>query len=348
MRRVRLVRVTKTILPIVAFAADSGVAPPELLCAAGLDPALLVEQEIDLPHSQELRLWDEAARLIGDQDFGVHFAEWLTPRTEEQFDVLAFAVRSCATLGENYRRAARYLRLVHSGIWLSLEDESDLARLVHGHHEEPPESPRHPVEGMLALALLQGRRAIGEEFAPRAVCFAHARPDRTSEQERIFGAQVHYDCPRNELVLDSALLARPQRQAEPRLLAMLERQLEGLLSELPDIGSPFRDAVQRSMKDELPDREPSTATIAAMLHMSPRSLQRRLESEGTSFAEVLADLRRDLALRYLRDERMSIGEVGFLLGFQDVSAFHRAFKRWTGSTPAEYQRNIRADRGARA
>jgi AraC-like DNA-binding protein len=74
--------------------------------------------------------------------------------------------------------------------------------------------------------------------------------------------------------------------------------------------------------------------------MSPRSLQRRLHSEGTSFAEVLSELRRDLALRYLRDQRIAIAEVGFLLGFLDVSAFHRAFKRWTGSTPAEYQRSL--------
>jgi AraC-like DNA-binding protein len=79
--------------------------------------------------------------------------------------------------------------------------------------------------------------------------------------------------------------------------------------------------------------------------MSPRSLQRRLQSEGTSFAQVLVDLRRDLALRYLRDERIAIGEVGFLLGFLDVAAFHRAFKRWTGSTPAQYRRSVQERSG---
>jgi AraC-like DNA-binding protein len=84
------------------------------------------------------------------------------------------------------------------------------------------------------------------------------------------------------------------------------------------------------------------AAIAAKLHMSARSLQRRLQSEGTSFAEVLSDMRRDMALRYLRDPRIYIGEVAFLLGFLDVTAFHRAFKRWTGSTPAEYRRSAGA------
>ncbi len=151
-------------------------------------------------------------------------------------------------------------------------------------------------------------------------------------------------CPRDELAPDRSLLERPQRHAEPRLLAMLDRQLDALLSGLPE-NRRFRDGVQRCMMDELPDREPVMAPIAARLHMSPRSLQRRLRSEGTSFAEVLSDLRRDLALRYLQDQRLAIAEVGFLLGFLDVSAFHRAFRRWTGSTPAGYQRSARARRG---
>jgi AraC-like DNA-binding protein len=94
------------------------------------------------------------------------------------------------------------------------------------------------------------------------------------------------------------------------------------------------------MMDELPEREPLVATIAGKLRMSARSLQRRLQGEGTSFAEVLSDLRRDRALHYLQDRRIAIGEVAFLLGFLDVTAFHRAFKRWTAKTPAEYRRSI--------
>jgi AraC-like DNA-binding protein len=336
----RLVRVTRAILPVIGFAASAGVPPPRLLGAAGLDPLLLAEPHVDLPHAQELRLWQEAARLTNDQDFGLHLAEWVAPQADQHFDVLFFALRSCATLGDHYRRAARFTRLLHEGIYLSLEedDDPDVARLVHGHHAEPPGPSRHPVEGLLALALLNGRRAIGEEFSPRAVCFAHPRPSRVSEQERIFRASVHYGCARDELVFDRALLARPQQGAEPRLLAMLDRQLDGLLAAQPESGR-FVDIVRRGMMEELPDREPSIAAIAARLHISPRSLQRRLQNEDTSFAEVLSATRRDLALRYLRDPRISIGEVGFLLGFQDVSAFFRAFKRWTGSTPAQYQRS---------
>jgi AraC-like DNA-binding protein len=264
----------------------------------------------------------------------------------DHFDVLAFAVRSCPTLGEHYRLAGRYIRLIHEGVYLSLEEEGDVARLVHG-HVPARIGPRQPVEGMLALAVLQGRLGVGEDLAPREVRFAHARPDRVSEQERVFRAPVRYGCPRDELVLDRALLDRPQRHAEQRLLALLDRQLGALLSGLPEIRR-VRDAVARAMMDELPEREPVVATIAAKLHMSARSLQRRLESEGTSFAEILSDLRRDRALHYLKDGRISIGEVAFLLGFLDVTAFHRAFKRWTGSTPTEYRRSAASGDQTRA
>lgn len=336
----RRARTTKAILAVAAFAANAGVPPPVLLAAAGLSPALLAGPDADLLHSQELRLWDEAARLTEDRDFGLHLAEWIVRCAEDLFDVLAFALRSCATLGDHYRLASRYIRLVNQGVFLTVEEDQDVVRLVHGHYHEPSTPPRHPVEGLLALSLLQGRQTVGEEFVPRAVCFVHPRPARVSEHERIFRAPVQYGCPRNELILDRALLARTQRQAEPRLLAMLDRQLTGLLSELPEQNR-FQDAVRRCMLDELPHREPAITAVAGKLHMSPRSLQRRLQSEGSSFAQVLFELRRDLALRYLREDRIATGEVGFLLGFLDAASFQRAFKRWTGTTPAQYRRSTR-------
>ena len=244
-------------------------------------------------------------------------------------------MRSCPTLRERFRLAGRYIRLIHEGVYLSLEEDGEVARLVHGHSPEQV-GPRHPVEGMLALALLLGRRGVGADLVPEAVCFAHARPARVSEQERVFGAPIRYGCPRNELVLARELLDRPQRHAELRLLAILDRQLGELLSGLPE-SHRFRDLVRRRVMDELPEREPAVAAVARKLHMSARSLQRRLQGEGTSFAEVLSDLRRDLALRYLQDQRISIAEAAFLLGFLDATAFHRAFRRWTGTTPAKYR-----------
>lgn len=183
-------RVTRSVLPLLAFAGERGVRPDALLHAAGLEPAMFAGSDVDLLHTQELTLWTQAAHLTGDPDFGLHFADWLAPRTEEVFDLLAFALRSCATIGDRYRRAAHYLRLVHAGIHLTLEEGPRVARLVHGHHREPGEPPRHPVEGFLALAWLLARREIDEAITPVEVRFRHARPADVTEHRRIFGSPV--------------------------------------------------------------------------------------------------------------------------------------------------------------
>ena len=116
-------RTTRVIQGLVGFAACSGVAPPVLLRAADLDPVLLTQADAELPLAQELRVWDEAARLTGDADFGLHLAEWVASTPEEHFDLLTFALRSCATLGDHYRRVGRYIRLLHEGLSVVLEEE---------------------------------------------------------------------------------------------------------------------------------------------------------------------------------------------------------------------------------
>lgn len=324
---------------MIAFAMQLGVRPDELLRAVGIDPTQMGGSQVEVPHVAKMRLWDEAARLSGDSDFGLHLGEWVCQCPEEHFDALAFALRSCATLGDHYRRMERYVRLIHEGTYLTLEIEAGIARLAHGLLDNTS-APRHPVECMLAMAVLQGRRAIGDDFAPREVRFAHAAPASISEQERVFRAPVRYACEHNELVLNAADLDQPQRHAETRLQTVLERQLEHLLAEMPADRS-FSGRVKCHIANHLSDGEPAVRAIAGKLHMSPRTLQRRLNDDGTSFAKLLTDLRHELALRYLQEQRRTISEVTFLLGFLEVSAFHRAFKRWTGKTPAEYQRMAR-------
>lgn len=325
----------REVLALVGFAASLGVSPDVLLDAAGFDAALASRAVV--PHRHVVRLWEEATRLSGDADFGLHLAGWLVQHAEDRFDVMAFAMRSCATLGEQYARLGRYVRLLHKETFLSLEIAGDAARLVHG-VVDGNRPLRQPSEGMLAMVLLQGRRTIGEDFAPVAVYFTHPKPARTTEHERLFRAPLHFDAPRDELVLDRALLDRPQVHAEPRLLTLLERQLEALMREV-SVGHTVTGPIRRCMADGLLEGEPTLNTVAKRLRLSPRTLQRRLRDEDTSFAELLADVRHELALKHLRNPEVSIQEVAFLLGFSDVSTFHRAFKRRAGVTPATYRRS---------
>ena len=323
---------------LLRFAVNVGVRLDELIMAADVPASLVSNPDAHVTHALEQRLWTEAARLSADDAFGLHLAEWTCP--EEHFDVLAFALRSCPTLGEHYRRMVRYVRLIHEDAYSSLEVEPGEARLAHGVIGDAI-GWRHPVESMLAMAVLYGRRSVGDDFSPREVRFVHSAPPRTSEHERVFRAPVHYGCARNELVLDPADLDRPQKQAELRLRTVLERQLDDLMSRLSTHRS-FATQVQQAILGELERGEPGVATISSKMHMTARTLQRRLEDEGTNFAKLVGDSRYQMARQYLQDSKRTITEVAFLLGFTEISSFHRAFKRWSGKTPAEFQRD--ADR----
>jgi AraC-like DNA-binding protein len=327
----------KTVLTVTAFSVRYGVLPQELLDAAGIDPVVAADPDERVPAARIIRLWGEAARRTGDSDFGLHLAEWLQP--EEHYDVIGYVCRTSPTLGEAYRRVARYFALLHQQVTFSIQEEDHAVRVQHHVHDLSDAPPRHPVECVLATLILQGRRALGQPFAPLLVRFRHEAPASTAEHARIFGAPVRFGAPVSELVLPRALWDQPQREADARLCAVLERQAEAQLARLPAVGgllSRVRGAIDALLASG--GGEPSLEEVAARLRQSPRSLQRHLQQERTSFRAVLDDVRRDLALRHLAEQRLALSEIAFVLGFSEVSAFHRAFRRWTGKTPASWRR----------
>jgi AraC-like DNA-binding protein len=320
---------------VAAGAGAAGVAPPVLLAAAGVDPGALADPDGRLPRTLEARLWQEAARLTGDEAFGLHLAE----RSEAAgFGALGFAVRSSATLGEAYARVMRFVRVVVSGPTLTLASDRRVARIRHAPPRTPPPPSRYAIEFLLATLVVVARRNGETAFVPRAASFRHAAPARLDEHRRMFGPGLRFSADEDELVIERERLDRPQAHAEPALAGVLDRQLAAQLADLPAEDASFLDRTRGALCAELEHGEPTVEAIAARLHMSPRSLQRRLQQEGSSLSSVLDRLRADLAVRYLEEARVAIGEVAFRLGFSDATTFHRAFRRWTGQTPAEYRR----------
>ena len=133
----------------------------------------------------------------------------------------------------------------------------------------------------------------------------------------------------------------PQLAADPAMSSIMERHLSRLLRDLPP-DETFAARVRHVLIEELRRGEPTLDRLAARLRMSERTMQRRLSQQGTSLQALLDEVRHDLSLRHLGESRESIAEIAFLLGFSEVSAFHRAFKRWTGSTPGAYRQALSA------
>lgn len=327
----------------LALATAMGAPGIELALNAGISAEELADRDGQLPLGKLFGVFNEIERRTGDQTFGLHLAEAFCAVPDH---VVMLAVQSSPTLGEAFRRAARYTRIVLDAAEIEIATESEFVhlRFLLDHAVEP-----HRVGPQVALALLCviGRQSLGARFRVTRARFCEPAPGGTAlaEYARIFDAPVMFDEPIDELVAPRAVLDEPLPKAAPALCAQLDRYLDVLLERTKP--ADLRARACRLLGENLSSGPPDVEWLAERLHMSARSLQRRLRDAGTSFQELLDLLRRDLAMRYL-EQNLTLAEVAFLVGFTEPSNFHRAFKRWTGMTPAEARRRGSAAPGARA
>ena len=322
----------RAVQPLVLYLKGRGHDTAAFLKAQGVDPTMFRDPEARLPHATAAPLWPGAARLTNDPDLGLHVAEGVPPGN---FGVLDYVVRTSENLGIGLQRLALYTRFLHEIAEVKLTVQRDRAVLSHS-LPVPGGLPRPIAEYIVATWLLTFRQATAVNWSPLEVRFQHAAPDNTTEHQRIFGCTPEFEHHRNELVFGRELLNVPMAKADAALQQIVETQVVAVIARLPK-GEATTDAVRRLLATELGEGQPTLEQIAPRLHMSPRTLHRRLEEEGTSFRQVLTEVRRELAARHLSERRLAIGEIAFLLGFSEPSAFHRAFKRWTGHGPLSYR-----------
>ena len=227
----------------------------------------------------------------------------------------------------------RYNRLLHDVAALDLVVGAEEARMEF--RLTPGGTPRQQAEFSFTVFLSFCRNATGVDMAPLRVEFSPP-PPATSRSTSGSSAPLLFGRPGNALVLAPHVLELPLLGGNPGLGAVLERQMNDRLAELPS-GETLVERVKRLIAAELGGGEPTAEVVARKMRATPRTLHRWLRAEGTSYREILEGLRRELALRYLSEDNLAIGEAAFLLGFSEASAFHRSFKRWTGKTPAQYR-----------
>jgi AraC-like DNA-binding protein len=318
--------------PLLLYLTARGHDSSAFLKAQGVDPQTFRDPEARLPHTIAASLWPAAVRLTNDFDLGLHAAEGIRPGV---FGALGYAMRTSETFGISLQRLCRYHRVLHDAAEVLVTFRGQHAVLSH-RIQLPGGLPRAVSEYIVATWLITSRQATGVNWIPVEARFPHPAPEDTSEHRRLFGCTVKFGHDRSELVFSRDLLDMRFLNADPNLQAILETQVLAMLQKLPK-GEAVMDAVRRLLAGELCNGEPSLEQVAPRLHMSARTLHRRLEEEGTSFRQVLAEVRRELAARHLTERRLAIGEIAFLLGFSEPSAFHRAFKRWTGYAPLAYR-----------
>jgi AraC-like DNA-binding protein len=313
----------------------------ERLAAVGVDVAGVL-QHARLSRSQlaaRARLttreffafWRAVEQAAGTRDLGLRLGSEASPH---QLDVASLAALHAPNLGEALKKLARYKRLVcPEEIAIEIADGEARIRFHWILAEE--QVPLLIVDGAFATVVAIARRGTGRPIAPRRVELTRRRANEAT-LARHFGCEIHFDAPLDRLVLEERALAEPFVTHNEDLLAVMLPGLEAAVNErgaAPTVADDVRMILGRCMDGE----RPTVEKIAQEMRMSPRTLQRRLEDAGTTYQELLDDVRRQSARRLLANTDLDAGEVAFLLGFEELNSFTRAFHAWEGTTPTRWR-----------
>jgi AraC-like DNA-binding protein len=312
-----------------AHAKGSGIATAPLLERAGLSRRQIDDPKVRVRVRDQVEFLNLVATAAEDDLLGFHLAQHCEPRA---VGLYYYVLASSGTLTECFQRAARYSSLVNEGVVQNFIDGrvigirtnfSGVSRV----------SDRHQVEFWTATMMRLLREFTGVRLNPVRVCFAHPAKPSTREMSSYFGCDVEFGAAVDEVMFAKSAGDLPLVNADPYLNRVLVAICEEAYSRWSKIPGSIRTRVENEIATLLPHGKARAALIAKRLGLSQRTLARHLAEEGTSFSKMLTEMRRDLAERYLKDESLSISQIAWLLGFQDLGAFSHAFKRWHGTAP---------------
>lgn len=312
-----------------------GLDSRQLFAELGMDHAALNDPEARFTQDDMTRLWQRALSLSGNPAIGLNMAQGVRPSS---FSVVGYALMSSRTLRDGLSRLVRYQRIIAEGADLSLRAETQgyvLSLAIHG--DRLPPAPQSS-EASLAYLLTFCRWVAGMSVQPLQVRIRGAAPANPAPYLQVFGNTLQFDSSEYALVFTRDVLERPLPTANEELAQLHDRFAGEYLARFSD--SRVSHMARQVLCRLLPQGEPKREVVAQALHLSQRTLQRRLQEEGSSFQTLLEDTRRELALQYLAQPERSLLEIAYLLGFADPSNFFRAFRRWFDTTPGEYRARL--------
>jgi AraC-like DNA-binding protein len=327
-------------IPLVRAVVDEverrGLDSASVLAAAGIERAVLEDPFARIESAAYDRLQRRALDVTADPAFGLHMGEHASLAA---FSLVGQLAVQCRTVRDGLAVLLRYYRIVADAPPPRLVEHGDQALLVYEIVRSPdPLCNRLRVEFGLTCLCSFAESFVGAKRSEREVevWFEHDAPEHASEYARIFRNRERFRRPSTGLLFPRAQLDTTQRHYDDRLFRLIRNEAEERLEELDGgvVGQ-----VRRTIVSAYPDVALDVAGLAERLGMSSRSLRRHLRREGRTFPEVIREAMREIACRLLMERNATIQEAAYRMGFSEASAFHRAFKRWTGLTPAQWRRS---------
>jgi AraC-like DNA-binding protein len=306
-----------------------GIDAEPALFGAGISRPQLSRDDIGLSVASQYRFLEFAAAEANDQLLGLHVAAEMDIRA---IGILFYLTGSSETVSEALENLARYSRTTNEALIVEISRQKDEVILAIRQAQEFDEPHRQFFE-LLALWFIRTlHKETNRDFTLLRVTFSHIRNADLREIHRLLRCPVDFAQAVDSLVLPERVVDLPIVSGDSQLLQILTAHADDLLTERHSVTG-LQSMVANQLASLLPSGESRAAVVARQLGLSPRSFTRHLAEEGTTFGEILERLRQRLAARYLADDRMSVQQIAWLLGYSEVGAFNHAYKRWTGTAP---------------
>lgn len=309
-----------------------GIDPAPLFAAEGIDIQPPVDPSTRLSYDKIDRIRAKAVELIADEAIGLRTASVFLP---SQFGALGYAWQASLTLRRACMRLERFVRVVNDKATIHVEDHDD-SMVVTFKIDAPSLAVVARDDGALAMVTRMCRLVCGESFRLNAVNFMHAKPRDIKPYFEFFACELNFDQAGNQLLIPLALADETLAGANPELALLNDKVVTRRLARLDKNDIIAR--VQAILLDQLPLGNISDDAVANTMHMSVRTMHRKLTEANSNFRTLLVEMRRSLAEAYILDHSLTLTEISLLLGFSEPSSFSRAFKGWTGTAPSEARR----------
>ncbi len=318
---------------------ERGLDINALLCQAGISPELLGSSQARVSSRHYGMLWHGIAQTLDDEFFGMDSHGMRAG----SFTLLCRALIDADTLERALRRALRFLRLILDDMAGELHCTDGVARIVLSDREERSGGevmapPKRAFAYGTYLLILHGLACwlVGRRIPLIGADFRCPEPAYRAEWQILFSQELAFDQPHSSISFSIDYLALPNIQSERTMKEFLRSAPANFLVKYKNSTS-LSAKIRRRLREIPPPVWPDFATLARQFHASEATLRRRLDDEGQSYRSILDDLRRDLAISLLSDSQLAMTDIAVALGFAEPSAFHRAFKKWTGTRPGEYR-----------
>jgi AraC-like DNA-binding protein len=278
------------------------------------------------------QLLEYAAEALDDSALGLHLAKQTNPR---EAGLLFYVASAAKNIGEALALFERYFRIVNEAVRLKLMPAPKGIVAEVGFVGLPRHRIKQNAEFGISIVLKALREVAGRNIRPVQATFAVPRHSDLREFEHFYGCPVEFGASSDQLAFSIETLALPLITEDRYLLETLEPICDAAARERRTPIGTLRAAVENEALKLLPHGKAQRQNIATALALSARTLSRRLADEGTTYAEIVDQLRRSLALQYIKDPSISLSQIAWLLGYQGSTSFNHAFKRWTGCSPSD-------------